>query len=427
MSEPPPIEARLRAAGLPPLPRTAWLEIDLDALRANVATLRGLLRPGVRLAAVIKADAYGHGLLPVARAVAGAGVDYLCVGTLDEGLAVAEASLGVPVLLLYQPPRDGLAAALKAGVEVTVAEAGALETLEMDVAATAQEMGRPLRVHLEIDTGLGRAGITPALAGPAAARLSAMRGVELVGVWSHLASSDAASPSGIQVSRFEEACAALDRLDLPPVLRHLAASGGLLGGTAPQYDMVRMGLALYGLVPLDFPTARAAGEAVAALRPVMSLHARPIRVADVAAGEGVGYGSRWRATRPSRVATLPVGYGDGWAYGSAGTARALVRGRSVPLVGSVAMDAIAADVTEVPGVGLGDEFVLLGGQGPERIEAAELARRRATIPWEIVTTMAVRLPRVYHAAGAVQSVRTLAGEARRQGKGQDERDPALER
>ncbi|MGC8633659.1 MAG: alanine racemase [Candidatus Limnocylindrales bacterium] len=417
MSELTTIEARLRAAGLPPLPRTAWLEIDLDALRANLATLRALLEPGVRLAAVIKADAYGHGLLPMARAGAGAGADYLCVATLDEGLAVAGASPGVPVLLLYQPPRDGFAAALHAGIQVTVAEPGALETLETDVAAAAREAGRPLRVHLEIDTGLGRAGIAPALAGSAAARLSAMRGVELVGAWSHLASSDAATASGAQVARFEEACAVLGRLDLPPVLRHVAASGGLLGGTAPQYDMVRLGLALYGLLPLDFPVAPAAREAAGALRPVMSLHARPIRVADVAAGEGVGYGSRWRAARPSRVATLPVGYGDGWAYGSAGGTRALVRGRSVPLVGSVAMDAIAADVTEVPGVGLGDEFVLLGEQGSERIGSAELARRRSTIPWEIVTAMAVRLPRVYHAAGAVRSVRTLAGEVRRRDAG----------
>ncbi len=129
-------------------------------------------------------------------------------------------------------------------------------------------------------------------------------------------------------------------------------------------------------------------------------------------GDGVGYGARWRAQRPSRIATLPVGYGDGWAYASAGRTFALVRGRRVPLVGSVAMDAIAADVTDVPGAGLADEFVLLGSQGSERITALELARERTTIPWEIVTAMASRLPRVYDAGGEVLSVRTLSGEVR---------------
>jgi len=147
----------------------------------------------------------------------------------------------------------------------------------------------------------------------------------------------------------------------------------------------------------------------------MSLHARPLRVADVETGDGVGYGARWRAERPSRIATLPVGYGDGWTYVSAGRTSALVRGRRVPLVGSVAMDAIAADVTDVPGVGPEDEFVLLGSQGPEQITALELARERTTIPWEIVTAMAWRLPRVYDAGGEVLSVRTLSGEVRAAG------------
>ncbi len=408
---PPPIEDRLRSAGLPALPRAAWLQIDVDALTANVATARSLLATDVRLAAVVKADAYGHGLVPTARAFAAAGVDHLCVASLDEALAVAAAGTGVPVLLLFQPPADGLRAAADAGIEVTVGNEASLDGFEAALRPTT----RGLRVHLEIDTGLGRAGVAPDRVGTVTARLLAIPGIELVGTWTHLASADDPAPSGVQVARFRTSCDVMSRAGAGRLLRHAAATGGLFGATAPQLDMVRLGLSLYGLLPAAFPVAPGAHQAAAALRPAMSLHARALRIADVAPGEGVGYGSRWRAPRPSRVATLPVGYGDGWTYGSAGLTAALVRGRRVPLVGSVAMDAIAADVTDVPGVGSGDEFVLLGEQGSERIAALELAHARTTIPWEIVTAMASRLPRVYDSGGAVLSVRTLAGEIRREG------------
>ncbi len=408
-----PIEARLREAGLPGLPRTAWLEVSLDALAHNVRTLRSLLEPGVRLAAVVKADAYGHGLLPVARAFGAAGVDQLCVATLDEALAVAASRPGPPVLLLFQPPLEALPALAEAGVEVTVAETGAIER----IAGAVRPAAGTLRVHLEVDSGLGRAGFAPERAAEAARRLAAVAGVELVGTWTHLASADDAEASARQVARFRRAWEAMAEAGLGRLCRHAAATGGLLGRTGPQLEMVRLGLSTYGLLPADFPIAPDARPAADALRPAMALYARPLRVTSVAPGEGVGYGSRWRAARASRVATLPVGYGDGWPYASAGRTSALVRGRRVPLIGSVAMDAIAADVTDVPGVGMDDEFVLLGTQGPERIDALELARARTTIPWEIVTAMAPRLPRVYDSGGAVQGVRMLAGEFRREGAG----------
>ncbi len=408
-----PLEARLRAAGLPPLPRSAWLEIDVTALAANVATIRSLLEPGVRLAAVVKADAYGHGLVPTVRALVGAGVECLCVATLDEALAVADVATGVPILALFQPPADGMCEAAARGIEVTLSAEGTIAEL----ARLGLPPDRPLHVHLEIDSGLGRAGVTAERAAAVAEGLREIPGVRLVGVWTHLASAHDASASAEQASRFARAAEALEAAGARGVLRHICATGGVLGRTAPRYDMVRIGLALYGLLPEAFPVAPDARAAAARLRPAMSLRARPLRVADVQPGEGVGYGARWRADRPSRVATLPVGYGDGWAYASAGRTSALVRGRRVPLIGSVAMDAVAADVTDVPGVGLGDEFVLLGEQGGERITALDLARERATIPWEIITAMARRLPRVYDSDGHVLSVRTLSGEARGSGSG----------
>jgi len=412
-SRPESIEARLAAAGLPPLPRSAWLEIDTRALASNLAALRTLLDPGVRVAAVVKADAYGHGLVPAARVFASAGADYLCVATLDEALAVAAIGAGVPVLLLFQPPLDGMAAAAAAGVEVTVAT----ERAVADISRLPLAAGRSLRVHLEVDTGLQRAGVPVARAASAAATLLRVPGVELAGTWTHLASASDAAVSGEQVQRFREACDAMDAAGAQGLLRHMSATGAVLAGTAPHLDMVRLGLSLYGLLPEALPVTPVARAVAAALRPAMSLRARPLRVADVALGEGVGYGARWRAERPSRIATLPVGYGDGWVYASAGRTEALVRGRRVPLVGSVAMDAIAADVTDVPGVDAEDEFVLLGVQGPEQIGVLDLARARTTIPWEIVAAMASRLPRVYDAGGDVLSVRTLSGEVRRAGAG----------
>jgi len=173
---------------------------------------------------------------------------------------------------------------------------------------------------------------------------------------------------------------------------------------------VRPGLVLYGMPPDGFPVAPRVAAAIAGLRPAMTLKARPLRVAALPAGEAVGYGGLWTAERPSVVATLPVGYGDGWARAYGGRTQALVRGRRVPLVGSVAMDAVMADVTDVPGVTTQDEFVLLGDQGRERITAADLAHVRTTISWEVLASMSARVARVYHASTGLTGLRTLAGE-----------------
>jgi alanine racemase len=192
---------------------------------------------------------------------------------------------------------------------------------------------------------------------------------------------------------------------------HMAASGGLFAGTSRHQGMVRAGLCLYGELAQDLPVSAAAAPAASLLRPAMTLKARALRILDVAPGTAVGYGGRWRAERPSRIATLPVGYGDGWIRGYQPGASALVEGRRVPLAGTVAMDALAADVTDVPNAGMDSEFVLLGSQGEERISAEELARRRNTISWEVLVGMAHRLPRVYHSGREVRGIRTMVGEA----------------
>jgi alanine racemase len=197
--------------------------------------------------------------------------------------------------------------------------------------------------------------------------------------------------------------------------RHILASGGLLGvdrlvgGEHPAFDGLRVGLAAYGIVPEGVPIGRAATGIHAALRPILSLRARALRVADLPTGSGISYGPTFTTTRPSRIATLPVGYADGWSRALSNRAAALVRGIRVPLVGNVAMDAVMADVTDVPGapVTSDDEFVLLGRQGSDEISALELAQERTTISWEVVSTMSRRMPRVYTARAVAVGIRTL--------------------
>jgi alanine racemase len=234
-------------------------------------------------------------------------------------------------------------------------------------------------------------------------------GVKLDGLWSHLAAAGDTGRTGDQRRRFDTALASLGDGGVGMGPSHLAASGALLAGVT-TYEAVRPGLTIYGLVPDDMVDSPAAKGHAAGLRPVMSLRARPVRVADLPAGWGVSYGPTFETQRPSRIATLPLGYADGWPRALTNRAEALVRGIRVPLVGTVAMDAIMADVTDVPGsaVGVDDEFTLIGEDGGDRITVLDLARSRATISWEVVSVMSGRLARVYHAAAGVAGLRTLA-------------------
>ena len=403
-----PIEERLARAGLPPLRRTAWIEVDLDALTGNVQAIRRLAG-GAPLMPVVKADAYGHGMVPIARALddldSGAG---LCVATLDEAVVLDESGIHAPLRVMYPIPTADAREAAERGIAVASGDQGALREV---LRAAGPSVGS-LTIELEIETGLGRGGVPPEDAVDVA-RMVLAAGARLGGVWSHLQESEIAEITTAQVERFELALRLLDAVGVRPLLRHLDASAALLLGAAPVYDAVRPGLITYGILPDELAGYRPedglrpeAGE----LRPILSLHARPVRVTDLPEGHGVSYGPTWRAPRPSRIATLPIGYGDGWSRALSNRAEVLVRGRRVPLVGNVAMDAVMADVTDVPGppVTSADEFVFIGSQGGAEISAGEVARWRTTNSWEVVTAMSPRLTRVYHAAAGPTGSRPLA-------------------
>jgi len=386
----------------------AWLEIDLDALGVNLSAIRAEVGSAVRVEPVVKADAYGHGLIPVARFLESAGADGLSVATLDEAVSLRNAGIRAPILVLYPIPPELASEAAEQGIAVTIGDPTLLHRLVAALAARPKSVP-DLRVQLELETGLGRGGFAPEEAIVAAREVEAAGGLMLDGAWSHLAAAINPERSEEQRARFERALSLLADEGVAIERRHLAASGGLIAASAPAYDAVRPGLAIYGVVPDDLPGGTR-GLLAARLRPAMSLHARAVRMVDLPAGWGISYGPSFSTARPSRIATLPLGYGDGWPRSLSNAASALVRGRRVPLVGTVAMDAVMADVTDVPGapVTVDDEFTLLGLQGADQIDAAELARLRTTISWEVVTNMARRLPRVYHAAAGPVGLRTLA-------------------
>jgi alanine racemase len=402
-----PIERRLADVGLGPLPRTAWIEVDLDALRGNLELLRRLAGPGVPVRPVVKADAYGHGAVPVALALESAGADGFCVAAIDEALELREGGVRAPILVLYPVPAAWVGEAARLGIAVAGGDRLGLEAVVR--AATAVGAERPLALDLEVETGLGRGGFVEADLVEAARLVASSAGVVLAGLWTHFQAVEDASLTISQVARFEAAVAAVAAagVRLPP--RHVAASAALMSDGIVAYDGVRPGLAVYGLIPDELDASAVPVAVTTGLRPVMSLLARPVRVADLPTGWGVSYGPTFRTTRPSRIATLPLGYGDGWSRRLSNRATAIVRGQRVPLVGNVAMDAVMADVTDVAGppVDATDEFILLGVSGEQRITAAELARERTTNSWEVVTNMARRLPRVYHAAAGPVGLRTL--------------------
>jgi alanine racemase len=343
-------------------------------------------------------------MIPVSRALIDAGADGLCVATLDEALALRDAGIESRLTVLYPVPPGLAAEAAARRIAVAAGDPSLLSALLASLGGS----GPRLDVELEIESGLGRGGVPAEAAVDAARTIAATRGARLSGVWTHMQEVADRPRTRAQVERFDAALAALAAAGIDGVRRHAAASASLLTDAIPVYDAVRPGLMTYGLVPDELDPDSLVADA-ASLRPVMSIVARPVRVADLPAGHGVSYGPTFSTGRPSRIATLPLGYGDGWPRSLSNNAQALVRGVRVPLVGNVAMDACMFDVTDVPGapVTVDDEFVLLGAQGDDRITAGDLARARTTNSWEVVTGTSRRLSRVYDASAGAVGVRTL--------------------
>lgn len=364
----------------------AWIEVDHAAIRTNLRVVRELAGDA-QVIAVVKANAYGHGAVPVARTLVASGVERLAVATIEEGIELRAAGVAAPIMLLWAVGPDEAADAVANDLEPIVTDVGGAELLEGEAARA----GRRLGVHLKVDTGLGRQGAPPDAALGIASAVARSPHLRIVGTMSHLSvPGEDDAYTEVQNLRLARVVDAMRSAGIDPGLVHVSASGGILagGGGAPT-DAVRPGLVLYGLLP-----AWAAGRDPG-LRPALALKARPLRVFDLAAGEGIGYGLRFRAAKPTRIATLGIGYGDGWPRVHANNGFVLVGGERAPIVGAVSMDGITVDVGHVAGVSTDDEFVLIGEQGDDRITADEVAAQRRTISYEVTTALRARLPRLH--------------------------------
>lgn len=374
-----------RAASAPPSSRPTWVEVDLDAVRENVAALKAQAAAPA-LMAVVKADGYGHGMVPVARAALAGGADVLAVALVEEGEGLRAAGIDAPVLLLAEPPVDAVPAVLAARLTPAVYSAEYADALD----AAGRERGEPVAVHVKLDTGMRRVGVPQADWEDALRRVRDAGGLRLEGLWSHFAVADEPDHPFIarQAVEFRRGLDVARRLGLEVPIAHLANSAGTLHLHDDHHDMVRPGLAVYGLSP-----APGLADGVP-LRPALSWYSRLSLVKRVAAGEAVSYGLRWTAPQETTVGTVPVGYADGLTRALTNRGRVLLRGRPVPLVGTVCMDQCCVDAGDDPAES-GDEVVLLGRQGAAEVTADDWAALLGTINYEVVCGIGRRVPRVY--------------------------------
>ena len=366
--------------------------IDLGAVRENVAALAARAAGGAQVMAVVKADGYGHGLLPCARAAVQGGASWLGVAFLEEALALRSDGIDVPVLAWLMVPDEDLAPAVAAGVDLSVDDLAQLDR----VLAAARATGTTARVQLKIDTGLSRGGATvrdwPDVCA-AAAKAEAGGEVSVTGVWSHFAFADGGPDhpvNGAQAGVFAEALAVADRAGLRPQVRHLANSAATLTAPATHYDLVRPGLACYGLSPV--PDLGAPADF--GLRPAMTLTSTVALVKRVPAGTGVSYLHRHVTAAEATLALVPLGYADGVPRAATGTAEVLLRGRRRTIAGTVCMDQFVLDLGDDT-VEAGDEVVLFGPGDDGEPTAQEWASALGTIDYEIVTRIGARVPRTY--------------------------------
>jgi alanine racemase len=370
--------------------RPTRAEIDLDAIAHNLRVVRRAAG-GARVLAVVKADAYGHGVVPVVTRLAAEGVDAFGVALAEEALELREAGVDAPVLVLNGAYAGAHREVLEAGLTPVVHD-------EETVRAFAVAWGdRPFGVHVEVDTGIGRLGVPAARLGAFLDALARVPQVRIDGLMTHFASADGDDAfTAEQLRSFAEARSLVAARGHCPRVVHAANSAALFRHPESRFDMVRPGIALFGVAPWPGPADDPARAALAgALRPAMRLRTEVIALRELAPGQTVGYSGTFRAGRPTRVATVPVGYGDGLLRAASNRAEMLVRGRRVPVIGNVSMDLTTLDVTDIPGVGLGDEVVLLGETEGDRLGAEDLARATGTIAYEVLTNVSRRVPRFY--------------------------------
>jgi alanine racemase len=370
--------------------------VNTGAISANARSLKRCIGNGTELMAVVKADGYGHGSIPVARAALAGGASQCGVATLSEGIELRRAGIEAPILVLGNLTQvEELRSCLHWQLMPTIS--GMREALLCQNLASSQ--GRPMALQLKLDTGMARLGADWQEGPRLVAAITELEAVQLAGLYSHLASADASADAddGLtdqQQRLFETVLQALEQQRLQAGIRHLANSAGTLRNPGLHYDLVRVGLALYG----HSPAAHLAS--VTPLQGAMTLHARVSLIREVGSGVGVSYGHRFRTSRPSRLAVVGIGYADGVPRQLSNQLEVLFAGQRLPQVGSITMDQLVLDATDCPGLEVGSVVTLLGQEGSEQITPTDWSNRCQTIPWEILCGFKHRLPRLTTAQAA---------------------------
>ena len=372
-----------------------WAEVDLSALRGNLAWIRHRAGAGVKIITVVKADAYGHGLKQIAALLMQSGTDIFGVANLTEAQAIRSVGQGWLILMLGACLPDEVDAAVRDDVMPTISSLEEAQAFD----AAAVKRRKCALVHVKVDTGMGRLGVSADRAVELVERVAALPHLSLAGLYTHYASAeDDAVFSGMQRKKFGEVIRALKARQLLPPLIHVNNSAALLHEPGSVFGAVRPGLLVYGIVPSGKRRSKAAWQKH--VHPALSLHCRVSLVKEIAKGASLSYGRTFVAPRQMRVVTLTAGYGDGYPRAASGHAEVLIQGRRCRVLGRVTMDQMLADVSAVPLVKAGDEAVLIGKQRHEEISATELAGWCGTVPWEILTIITYRVPRVYRGSHA---------------------------
>ncbi|MDR3313829.1 MAG: alanine racemase [Oscillospiraceae bacterium] len=374
-----------------------WAEISLDAIAHNVQAARACIPAGVRLMCVIKADGYGHGALALARFLEDK-CEYYAVAVLEEALTLRAAGIRKPILLLGYTSPSQYDVVVAAGLSQTIFSAEAAHALSQ----AACKAGKRVKLHFAVDTGMARIGFpdTPATAAQLAA-LAKLPGLEAEGIFTHLARADEADKASAQeqFARFAAFCAAAEQAGLHVPVRHICNSAGIMElasiAAHDAYDMVRLGISLYGLYPSE-----EVQKARMPLQPAMQWKTHIVHLKEVPAGTGISYGHTFVATRTTRVATLPVGYADGYPRALSNAGHVIVRGQFAPILGRVCMDQFMVDATEIPGVALEEEVTLVGTQGACTVTLEEIGAASASFNYETACRVGQRVPRIYTLGGA---------------------------
>jgi alanine racemase len=368
-----------------------WAEIDLDAIAFNVAAFKRHVGERVKIIAVVKANAYGHGAAPVARTALQAGAEMLAVHRAIEGAELRRAGLQAPILIMGYTPPDG------AELIVQQRLTPSLMTIEFAQALSDRACAAGVRVpvHVKVDTGMSRYGLMPEEVVDFLRALAPLPGISIEGLFTHFATADWADPTYTlkQLALFNEVRQAAHSAGFALPMVHAANSAATMKLPQAHFDAVRPGIAMYGLDPSsEWPP-------VFEIRPALTLKSKVSRVRTLPAGAGVSYSRTYVTTKPTRAALVPVGYGDGYHRSLSNRSQVLIRGRRAPIIGRVCMDQFVVDVSDIPDVQQDDEVVLIGQQGSERISAEELAALAGTINYEVTTSLLPRVARVYLRGG----------------------------